>query len=142
MRWPALSLADAHARMTAPGQVFETVETVIDGLPQTVWKNAHPTLRALFVHARAQHGAKDFLVYDAPGAAACERASFEAYARATLCFAEALAAMGVGRGDRVAVVMRNLPEWPVAFWAGQLLGAIVTPLNARWKPSKVARSSS
>jgi long-chain acyl-CoA synthetase len=28
--------------------------------------------------------------------------------------------------------MRNLPEWPVTFWAGQLVGAIVTPLNAWW----------
>jgi long-chain acyl-CoA synthetase len=38
----------------------------------------------------------------------------------------------VGKGDRVAVIMRNLPEWPVAFFAGILTGAIVTPLNAWW----------
>ncbi len=138
MGWPAISLAQAHARMTAPGQAFETVQAVIDGRPQTVWKNAHPTLRELFLHARAQHGAKDFLVYDAPGAPACERASFEAYARATLCFAEALAAMGVGRGDRVAVVMRNLPEWPVAAVAPLLLGAIVSPVNAWGTPAELA----
>ena len=36
------------------------------------------------------------------------------------------------KGDRVALVMRNLPEWPVAFYAGVSLGAIVTPLNAWW----------
>ena len=30
------------------------------------------------------------------------------------------------------MVMRNLPEWPVAFFAGMLIGAIVTPLNAWW----------
>ena len=36
------------------------------------------------------------------------------------------------KGDRVAVIMRNLPEWPVAFFAGVLVGAIVTPLNAWW----------
>ena len=36
------------------------------------------------------------------------------------------------KGDRVAVIMRNIPEWPVAFWAGILAGAIVTPLNAWW----------
>ena len=28
--------------------------------------------------------------------------------------------------------MRNLPEWPVAFYAAAALGAIVTPLNAWW----------
>ena len=42
------------------------------------------------------------------------------------------AAQGVGKGDRVAVIMRNLPEWPVAFFAAASLGAIVTPLNAWW----------
>ena len=36
------------------------------------------------------------------------------------------------QGDRVAVIMRNLPEWPVGFFAGLLCGAIVTPLNAWW----------
>jgi long-chain acyl-CoA synthetase len=35
-------------------------------------------------------------------------------------------------GDRVAIIMRNVPEWPVSFWAGVLSGAIVTPLNAWW----------
>jgi long-chain acyl-CoA synthetase len=28
--------------------------------------------------------------------------------------------------------MRNLPEWPVAFYAAASIGAIVTPLNAWW----------
>ena len=36
------------------------------------------------------------------------------------------------KGDRVAIVMRNLPEWVVSFYAGAALGAIVTPLNAWW----------
>jgi steroid-24-oyl-CoA synthetase len=39
---------------------------------------------------------------------------------------------GVRKGDRVAVVMRNLPEWPAEFFAAALVGAIVTPLNAWW----------
>ena len=36
------------------------------------------------------------------------------------------------KGDRVALIMRNLPEWPVAFYGAAILGAIVTPLNAWW----------
>ncbi|HKP79514.1 MAG TPA: class I adenylate-forming enzyme family protein, partial [Phenylobacterium sp.] len=57
---------------------------------------------------------------------------FDSFARATLTLAHRLLADGVKKGDRVAVIMRNLPEWPVCFWAGQLVGAIVTPLNAWW----------
>ena len=36
------------------------------------------------------------------------------------------------QGDRVAIIMRNLPEWVMAFWGAALAGAIVVPLNAWW----------
>ncbi len=36
------------------------------------------------------------------------------------------------KGDRVAIVMRNLPEWASVFFGAALVGAIVTPLNAWW----------
>lgn len=124
MTWPVMTLAQAHAAMTAAGQPFEVIETTVRGIPQRVWKNAPATVRDVFVHARAAHGPKDFLVYDG------ERASFEGIARATLALAGQLAAMGVTKGDRVAVVMRNLPEWPVAVLATLLLGGIASPVNA------------
>ncbi|WP_293678218.1 class I adenylate-forming enzyme family protein, partial [uncultured Phenylobacterium sp.] len=34
------------------------------------------------------------------------------------------------KGDRIVIAMRNLPEWSLAFWAGQSIGAVVAPLNA------------
>ena len=122
--WPVLTLAQAHAAMTAPGQPFETTDALVDGRPMRVWKNAPATVRDVFVQARAAHGDKTFLVYQD------ERASFDAFARATLVFAEHLRTLGVVKGDRVAVAMRNLPEWPVAVLAALLLGAIATPINA------------
>ena len=39
---------------------------------------------------------------------------------------------GVEKGDRVAIIMRNIPEWVVAFWGATLAGAVVVPLNAWW----------
>jgi acyl-CoA synthetase (AMP-forming)/AMP-acid ligase II len=39
---------------------------------------------------------------------------------------------GVVPGDRVAIAMRNLPEWVIAFWAAVAVGAVVVPLNAWW----------
>ena len=44
--------------------------------------------------------------------------------------AHALQDMGVGKGDRVAFAMRNLPEWPMVFFAITTIGAIAVPLNA------------
>ncbi len=123
--WPAMSIAEAHAILSAPGMPTEVGEAVIRGVPTKVWQNQPPTLRAVVEGARA-HGEKIFLVYED------ERVSFEAFHRAVAGFAAELAARGVGKGDRVAVVMRNLPEWVVAFYAAGALGAVVTPLNAWW----------
>jgi long-chain acyl-CoA synthetase len=69
---------------------------------------------------------RDFLVYEG------DRASYGAFHKATIALAHELMALGVGKGDRVAVIVRNLPEWPVAFFAAAIVGAIVTPLNAWW----------
>ena len=125
MVWPARSIADCHALLTAPGSRFETDTVMIDGVLTTVWKNCPATLRDLVTNGRA-FATRDFLVYDD------DRATFEGFHRAVAALADQLAADGVGKGDRVALVMRNLPEWPVAFFAAASLGAIVTPLNAWW----------
>jgi long-chain acyl-CoA synthetase len=45
---------------------------------------------------------------------------------------------GLKKGDRVALVMRNLPEWPVVFLGALLAGAIVVPLNAWWTATELA----
>ena len=123
--WPAMSVRQAYAMLTAPGSPLEMEEVVIRGLPTRVWKNAPPTLRAVVEAGRA-HGERIFLVHED------ERVSFEAFHRAVAGFAADLARHGVVKGDRVALVMRNLPEWPVVFYAAASLGAVVTPLNAWW----------
>ncbi|HXT07618.1 MAG TPA: class I adenylate-forming enzyme family protein [Roseiarcus sp.] len=123
MPYPAMSLAEAHAKLTAPGARFEIVEADIGEATLRVWKNAPPTLREVFLAGRAFAG-NTFLVHED------ERATFEAFARAAVVFAHELQAAGVAKGDRVAIGMRNLPEWPVAFFGAILAGAIVVPLNA------------
>ena len=123
--WPAMTIAQAHALLTAPGSPCEMEEVAIGGVETRVWKNAPPSLRAVVEMGRA-HGDKVFLVYED------ERVTFEAFHRAVAAFAHELRAQGVAKGDRVAIVMRNIPEWPVAFYAAAALGAIVTPLNAWW----------
>ena len=123
--WPAMSLSEVQAALCAPGAPFEMDTAQIRGVPTRVWKNAPPTVREVLAAGRA-FGARDFLVYDD------ERASFDTFHRAVAAFAYELRAQGVEKGDRVAVIMRNLPEWPVAVYATLALGAIVTPLNGWW----------
>jgi long-chain acyl-CoA synthetase len=123
--WPAMSVQEAHALLTGPGSPMETEEVEIRGVRMKVFKNLPPNLRSVVTVGRA-FGERIFLVYED------ERVSFEAFHRAVAAFAEELKSKGVKKGDRVALIMRNLPEWPVAFYAAQSLGAIVTPLNAWW----------
>ena len=123
--WPALSLAEAHRRLTAPGSPFETEEKVIRGVPVRVWKNAPASTREVLQAARG-FGDRTFLVYEA------ERVSFEAFFRAAAAFAAELVSRGLRKGDRLAIAMRNLPEWAVTFYGASVAGAIVTPLNAWW----------
>ncbi len=123
--WPAMSIADATMLLTAPGTRFEMETVTIRGVPTRTWKNCPPTNKEVFLAGR-MYGDREFLVYED------DRCTYEGFARATLKLAAQLQKDGVKKGDRVAIIMRNLPEWPVAFYAAELVGAIVTPLNAWW----------
>ena len=131
--WPAMSVADANAFLTSPGTPFEMEEAEVNGTTIRTYKNALPTLRALLEHGRAAYGDKDYLVYQD------ERVTFEALARAVEHFSGALMTeMGISKGDRVAISMRNYPQWAVAFWSCAVLGAIATPLNSWWTGDELA----
>ncbi len=120
-----MSIAEAHAKLTAPGARFETEELTIRGVRGLVWKNAPPTLRHVLLTGRAFKD-RTFLVYED------DRATYEAFTRAVLALAHEFQSQGIRKGDRIALIMRNLPEWPVVLFAGSICGAIVTPLNAWW----------
>lgn len=123
--WPHMSLAEVNARLTAPGERFEMDEIEIRGVPTRIWKNAPPSLPMLARFSRL-HGERLLTIYED------ERVSFEASFRAAAALAAELQRLGIGPGDRVALAMANLPEWPVAFFAITALGAIAVPLNTWW----------
>ncbi|MHB1717179.1 MAG: AMP-binding protein [Acidimicrobiales bacterium] len=107
-------------------------EVVVRGIPTRVWKHAPSSLRAVF-ELSAAHGDKDFLVYED------ERVTFrQHFATAATVGHELGHRFGVTKGDRVAIAMRNLPEWVVAFWAAVSVGAVVVPLNAWWTGPELA----
>ena len=128
--FPAVSLAAAHAALTRAGSPFEIEERDIRGVRTRVWKNAPPTLREAFAAGRA-HKDKTCIVYRD------QRVSFEGLARAALAIAETLKAQGLQKGDRVAIAMRNVPEWPAAFFGTVIAGGVAALLNAWWKGAEL-----
>ncbi len=56
---------------------------------------------------------------------------------ATRRLAAFLKSSGVGKGDRVGLYMQNCPQYIIAHYAIQMLGAIVSPLNPQYKSAEV-----
>lgn len=125
-----ISIGEAHQRLTEVGSSFEMEEIAIDGVLRRAWLHGPKTMSEL-VERSCQFGDAPFLVLDD------QRVSFAAFRRATQKLASYLEELGVTEGDRVAIAMRNLPEWPVAFFAATALGAIAVPLNAWWVGSEL-----
>ncbi|MYS82391.1 class I adenylate-forming enzyme family protein [Embleya scabrispora] len=121
-----LDRTQALAELTGPESAYAIEEVVHDGIPWRVLSKAPPTLRAVFEDLAA-YGTRDALV------AGDERIDYAEQHRLVAHLARHLATeCGVRRGDRVAIAMRNHLEWPLAFWATQVMGAVAVPLNAWW----------
>ena len=124
--FPVMTVAQCNALMTAPGAKFEMEEKVINGIKLRTYRNAPLTLRDVALGSREWAG-REYIVYED------ERVTFGANLKAAIQLAHKLRnEFGVKKGDRVAFVMRNYPQWPVAFFAPLLIGAISTPLNSWW----------
>lgn len=122
------TIADVLARcqheMTAPGAPFELVEQTVNGRVVKAYRHAARTLPEFLDLGRA-HGEREFMVYEG------DRWSFARLFGAADALAASLSRdYGLRAGDRVAIAMRNRPEWVVAFVAAASLGAVPAPLNS------------
>jgi long-chain acyl-CoA synthetase len=121
-----MSYPDAVAAVTAPGERFETEIVDVNGVKVTAFKQAPPSLKEIFATARAR-GDEIFIVYED------ERWSFaEVMAQVDALGALLVDRYGIKKGDRVAIGMRNYPEWVLAFAAITSIGAVSVSLNAWW----------
>ncbi|MBU6166818.1 MAG: acyl--CoA ligase [Alphaproteobacteria bacterium] len=124
-------LAQARDELTGPGGAFEITTITVNGHPVRAYATALPDVRALW-QSTAQFADRPYLVYGD------ERLSYaQAHARVD-AIAAWLAAQGVQPGDRVAIAMRNYPEWLLIYWACVATGITVVGMNAWWTPQEMA----
>ncbi len=124
--------AIAAYKLLVENPMFKVGEAEIRGNVYRVFENAPASLGELFAKAAAAHGEKEFMVFEG------ERISFAEMQRRACRFAHALEdEIGVKQGDKVALAMRNFPEWCVAYMGVISLGAVVVPLNAWWKAEEL-----
>ncbi|MFZ9629392.1 MAG: class I adenylate-forming enzyme family protein [Ilumatobacteraceae bacterium] len=120
---------EAIAALTGPGRRYELRSLPTPHGDLAVFANAPATLRDLFSSTVSD---RDAFVYGD------ERLTFEQMFRRAAGLAHVLAyEYGVRRGDRVAISMRNYPEWAQAFMAVTSIGAIAVALNALWQSDEL-----
>lgn len=116
---------DAWAALIAPGADFEVTTTNVRGVDIRTYANAAPNLRDAWA-ATIAYADREYLVYED------ERLTYaEAHARVN-ALGHWLINRGVQPGDRVAIAMRNYPEWMLSYWAILSVGATVVGMNAWW----------
>ncbi len=111
--------------LTAPGGDFEIAEIELRGHPCRIYANAPASLRDVWLSS-AQFGDRDYLVYED------ERLTYAQTHQQVANLVAWLHAQGVAPGDRVAIAMRNYPEWLLSYWAVLSMGATVVGMNAWW----------
>ena len=124
-------LKKAREELTGPGGPFEIVRAEVLGQNILTYKNAPPSVREVWL-STLQFAERDYLVYED------ERLTYaQSHARAN-AVASWLMAQGVKPGDRVAVAMRNYPEWMLIYWACVSIGVAVVGMNAWWTAEEMA----
>ena len=117
---------EAVASLTAPGQpfAFETVE--LGGISYRNYTQMPANLGA-YCQMMQGHGDKTCMVYRD------ERYSFaEAWAHSVAFGAALVERYRLTKGDRVAILSRNNPQWMMAFIGATAVGAVAVPMNAWW----------
>ncbi|MFM7068302.1 MAG: class I adenylate-forming enzyme family protein, partial [Actinomycetes bacterium] len=120
-----------QSELTGPGGQFEVVDAVVDGTSMRVYANRFTSLRQVAELAEL-HGDAEFLVYGS------RRYTYREFLRQTKELAATLVAdLGVAKGDRVAVLSQNNPEWALTFWATVTAGGVLVGLNGWWSTDEI-----
>ncbi|HBN94197.1 MULTISPECIES: class I adenylate-forming enzyme family protein [unclassified Hyphomonas] len=123
-------LLKAREELTGPGGEFEIVEAEVLGNRLRVYKNAPPSVREVWL-STLQFPERDYLVYQD------ERWTYADAHRDVASAAAWMFDQGVKPGDRVAIAMRNYPEWMLLYWACVSVGIAVVGMNAWWTPEEM-----
>lgn len=123
---PVQNFLNAWKQLTEPGAPFAMNEVVVRGQTNRVIASAPNTMREIW-ELSALQGDKPYLVFED------EHLSYAEVHQHVRALAHHLREIhGVGSGDRVALSMRNYPEWVITYWATVSIGAALVGMNAWW----------
>jgi long-chain acyl-CoA synthetase len=124
--------AEIEQMLTGPGGAFEVSTVEVDGIRTKVYKNRMASLREVADLAAGRGDEQTFIVHRD------RRVGFATFLDRAHAISRSLSgSFGVGRGDRVAVLSANNPEWCLSFWATVGMGAVLVGLNGWWKTDEI-----
>jgi long-chain acyl-CoA synthetase len=121
----------ARAELLAPGSPFAVTDAMVGGVSIKTFAATPPNMRLVWENSAAAFGDRLYVVYED------EHYSYAEIAGDVSALAHYLSDHGVGSGDRVAIAMRNYPEWITAYWAVVSVGAAVVGMNAWWTSAEM-----
>lgn len=125
----AMTPEAAVAHVIATNPTFAVAPTIIRGVTYTAFQNIPPTVPTLMGAGMAQHddGASHYVLYEG------ERWTYGEFCAEVRRAAQVLhSKFGIGKGDHVAIAMRNYPELMTLVLAISATGATVVFVNAWW----------
>ena len=124
-----MTRAEAIAQLTQPDLPHALAAATINDIPVRVFVNAPQNLGQIYREAATD---ATFFVYED------ERYTFaEMHTLAARLATQLQTRYGVQKGDRVAISMRNYPEWVAAFMATTAIGGIAVAMNAWWEADEI-----
>ena len=124
-------LKHAWKELTATGSQFELEEVMVEDTTILSYKNQAPNLREFWLSTE-QFADRDYLLYEH------ERLTYSDVHKHVANVATWLFDHGVEPSDRVAIAMRNYPEWMIAYWACVSIGVTCVGMNAWWATPELA----
>ncbi|MDG2459748.1 MAG: class I adenylate-forming enzyme family protein [Luminiphilus sp.] len=121
----------AVAMVTAPGAFLEVTTIEADGQALKAYQHAPRSMRDLWLLGQG-FADQEYIVYGE------ERWTFSEAGQIVANFASWLQSQGIGSGDRVAIALRNYPEWIFAYWGVIAVGGVVVGMNAWWVADEMA----
>jgi len=117
--------------VTAPEAFLELTTIELGGHALKAYKHAPGSMRDLWMLGQG-YGDQEYVVYGE------ERYTFAQAGQIVANFSAWLQGQGIGSGDRVAIALRNYPEWIFAYWGVIAVGGVVVGMNAWWVADEMA----
>jgi long-chain acyl-CoA synthetase len=119
------AFTDAWQQLTSDGSPFSWSVQDIRGIPTRTYDHAPPHMRFIW-ELSAGYGDRPYLQFGD------ETLTYTQAHDVVSSLATYLIEQGVEHGDRVAIAMRNYPEWVLSYWAIISIGAAAVGMNAWW----------